>query len=204
MSPPTKINKNVCLNPLNPHTDHTKQAMNCVVPNPPQYWFPHHEDISVDNIGWNEWTCQKVAATMINHIPFPSSQKMLSDMLMVLGDTFNINVWDITVGEDTCWMVWTIRLSHHAFTDSHEAQSGFWFIHSDPLLMPLLFLTFSKNPNTILPTTREISAISENLRQSLISSFFRHLYCSLNGIIILVVMMETKWCKWCVFSETWG
>ena len=141
---------------------------------------------------------------MINHIPFPSSQKMLSDMLMVLGDTFDIGVWDIMVGEDTCQMVWTIWLSHHAFTDSLEAQSGFWFIHSYPLLMPLLFLTFSKNPNPILPMTRETSTISENLRQSLISSFSRHLCCSPNGIIVLVVMMDTKWCKWCVFPETWG
>jgi len=143
--------------------------------------------------------CQKVAATMINHISFPSSQKMLSDMLMVLGDTF-----DIMVGEDACRMVWTIRLSCHTFTDSLEAQSGFWFIHSDPPLTPLPFLTFSKSPNPILHITREISTISENLRQSLISSFFRHLCCSPNGIIVLVVMMETKWCKWCVFPETWG
>jgi len=203
MSPPTKINKNVCLNPLNPRTNHKKQATNCVIPNPSQHQFPHHEDISIDNIGWNEWTCQKVAAIMINHIPFPSSQKMLSDMLMVLGDTFDIIVWDIMVGEDTCWMVWTIRLSRHAFTDSLEAQSGFWFIHSDPPLMPLPFLTFSKNPNPILPTTREMSTISEDLHQSLIS-FFWHLCCSPNGIIVLIVIMETKWCKWCVFPEPWG
>jgi len=139
--------------------------------------------------------CQKVAATMINHIPFPSLQKMLSGMLMVLGDTFDISVWDITVGEDACRMVWTIRLLRHTFTDSLEAQLEFWFIHSDPLLMPLPFLTFSKHPNPILPTTREMSTISENLRQSLISFFSRHLCCSPNGIIVLIVMMETKWCK---------
>jgi len=182
----------VHLNPLNPRIDHKTQATNYVIPDPPQYRFLHYKDISIDNIGWNEWTCQKVAATMINHIPFPSSQKMLSDMLMVLGDTFNIGVWDIMVGEDACQMVWTIRLSRHAFTDSLEAQLGFGFIHSDPPLMSLPFLTFSKNPNPILPTTRETSTISENLCQSLISSFSWHLCCSPNGIIVLVVMMETK------------
>jgi len=96
---------------------------------------------------------------------------------------------------------WIIRLLRHAFTDSLEAQSGFWFIHSDPPLTPLLFLTFSKNPNPILPMTRETSTISENLCQSLISFFSRHLCCSLNGIIVLIVMMETKWH---VFPETWG
>ena len=104
-SPPTKINKNACLNPLNPRTDHKKQATNYVVPNPLQHRFPHDEDISVENIGWNEWKCQKVAATMTNYMPFPSLQKILSDMLMVLGEKFDIDVWDITVGENTCWMV---------------------------------------------------------------------------------------------------
>jgi len=50
-SPPTKINKNARLNPLNPRTDHKKQATNYVIPDPPQHQFLHDEDISVENIG---------------------------------------------------------------------------------------------------------------------------------------------------------
>jgi len=124
-SPPTKINKNMCLNPLNPCTDHKKQATNCVVPDPPQHRFLHHEDISVDSIGWNEWTCQKVAATMINHIPFPSLQKMLSDMLMVLGATFDIGVWEITVGEDACRMVWKFGCRVTPLQTTSKLNQGF-------------------------------------------------------------------------------